>query len=137
MKITYATKQVTMTDEMQAYAEKKVGKLEKFFQGETAATVTFAREKDRMTAEVTLLYDGRTFRASQTTKDMYVSVNNAVSAIERQIRKNKTRLAKSLRAVAFEAPEEPQAVTTDDTLMEVEVEDEFVIVRRKQFARFG
>ena len=133
MKITYTTKQVTMTDEMQTYAEKKVSKLEKYFKGEPEAVVTFARERDRMTAEVTVKCDGRLFRANQTTKDMYVSVNSAVNAIERQIHKNKTRLSKSLREGAFDAVPAAESEEKDDSLMEVEVEDEYVVVRKKQF----
>ena len=52
-----------------------------------------------------------------------------VSKIERQIRKNKTRLAKKLREGAFEREVQPEYVPADDT---VEA-GAFEVVRRKRF----
>ena len=60
---------------------------------------------------------------------MYASVDSAVATIERQIRKNKTRLAKKLRDGAFEREVQPEYVPADDT---VEA-GAFEVVRRKRF----
>ena len=127
MKINFTAKQLEMTDSLRTYAEKKVGKIEKFFRYEPEAQVTFSKERERMTSEVTLKSGGRIYRASQTSKDMYASIDACVSAIERQIRKNKTRLAKNLREggienIAADMPEE-----------EIAEENEFDVVRVKRF----
>ena len=45
---------------------------------------------------------GLVVRAEEATTDMYVSVDGAISSIERQIRKHKTRLEKRLREGAFD-----------------------------------
>ena len=45
MKFTYTCKKVSLNDSVKAYAEKKVGKLEKFFKEEPEASVTFSVEK--------------------------------------------------------------------------------------------
>jgi putative sigma-54 modulation protein len=61
---------------------------------------------------------------------MYASVDSAVAAIERQIRKNKTRLEKRLRAGSLEKEKEP-AVMLDD--IDEDEQQEFKIVRTKMF----
>ena len=59
---------------------------------------------------------------------MFASIDACVSTIERQIRKNKTRLSKRLRQDAF--VREPEAVSS---FVPDEPEDEFQIVRVKRF----
>ena len=55
MKFTYTCKKVSLNDSVKAYAEKKVGKLEKFFKEEPEASVTFSVEKkNRCVAEIML-----------------------------------------------------------------------------------
>ena len=60
---------------------------------------------------------------------MYASVDSAVATIERQIRKNKTRLAKKLREGAFEREVQPLVYDAADDEAE-----EFNVVRKKQFS---
>ncbi len=126
MRFTFTAKQLQMSDDLRLYAEKKVGKIDRFFRTEPDASVTLSLERDRQTAEVTLRSGGMIYRASETTSDMYASIDAAVNAIERQIRKNKTRLAKRLRDGAFDAApaqEEP-----------VEEDASFEVIRTKRFA---
>ena len=130
MKFTYTEKKVQVSDELREYAEKKIGKLDRFFKTEADAFVTFSIERGRHIAEVTIRSNGMFYRVSEATSDMYASIDSAVAAIERQIRKNKTRLEKRLRDGAFEREISPAvAQLTPD-----EEEDEFKIVRTKKFA---
>ena len=130
MKYTYACKKVPLNDSIKDYAEKRVEKLEKYFHRDDAsAFVTFTVEKDKLcTVEITIR-DGSTLLRAQTTEpdgDMRGAIDAAVSYIERQILKNKTRLAKRLRSDAF------PAVPVDD--FSVAEESEFHIVRTKRFS---
>ena len=115
MKFTYTCKKVSLNDSVKAYAEKKVGKLEKFFKEEPEASVTFSVEKkNRCVAEIMLRgANGTLFRAvcEDPDGDMRGAIDEATAQIERKIRKNKTRLAKNLRAEAVlpELPEEFEA----------------------------
>ena len=132
MKYTYACKKISLKDSIKEYTEKKISKLEKYFRGEdTAASVTFAVEKDHLcTVEITIR-DGATLLRAETQApdgDMRSAVDAAVGYIERQILKNKTRLAKRLRSEGFPAP-----APADDGF-EVMEEKEFNIVRTKRFA---
>ena len=97
MKFTFTEKRMDSSDELRAYTEKKVGKLDRFFKTESTAYVTFSMERGRFLAEITISNNGLFYRASELTNDMYASVDSSVAAIERQIRKNKTRLEKRLR----------------------------------------
>ena len=117
MKFTITAKQLDLTDDLRQYAEKKVGKIDRLFRSESEAFVTFSRERGRYTAEVTLKNNGMFYRVSDTTSDVFASVDSACASIERQIRKNKTRLEKKLKsgpidwneyAPAGAAEEEPE-----------------------------
>jgi len=130
MKFKFTDKRVQVTDELREYAEKKIGKLDRFFKTESEASITFAAERGRYIAEVTLNNNGMFYRVTDTTSDMYASVDSAVAAIERQIRKNKTRLEKRLRAGSLDRDRAP-AVTHDDA--DTEDTQEFKIVRTKRF----
>lgn len=128
MRFQYAEKKVNLPENVHKYAEKKVMKLERFFGDDADALVTFSVEKNRNNVEITVHAASTYFRASESTSDMFASIDAAVATIERQIRKNKTRLARRLKQDAFTreidvtsfAPEEPE-------------EDAFVIVRKKEF----
>ena len=130
MKFTFAEKKMDASGDLRAYAEKKIGKMERLFKhGDTEAFVTFSIERGRFLAEVTLKNNGVYYRVSELTSDMYASIDSAVAAIERQIRKNKTRLEKRLREGVFERDVTPVAV-----LPEEEEENDFDIVRTKRFS---
>lgn len=132
MKFVMTDKKVDMPRRIHAYAEKKVGKLDRFFKEDADAAVTFSVEKDRLNrVEITIRSGGTIYRVSESTSDMRASIDAAVATLERQIRRNKTRLEKRLRQGAFErvldldeiatfAPDEPE-------------EGEYRIVRRKTF----
>ena len=97
MTIRFTERKVTVSDDLKAYATKKCEKLDRYFDRDSSAFVTFSIERGRHTAEITVQHAGMYFRAQEQTGDMYASIDGAVSSIERQILKNKTRLAKRLR----------------------------------------
>jgi len=129
MRFHFTDKKIKVSDELRDYAERKIGKLDRFFKSESEAFITFATERGRYIAEVTLKNNGMFYRVADTTNDMFASVDSAVAAIERQIRKNKTRLEKRLRAGSLEREKDP-AVIND---INDEDEQEFRIVRTKMF----
>lgn len=130
MRFTFTEKKVKVTDDLRQYAEKKVGKLDRYFKTESDAYITFSMERGKHIAEVTLKNNGMFYRVTESTRDMFASIDSAVAGIERQIRRNKTRLEKRLREGAFEREIKPvisETVIDDD-------EPEFEIVRTKKFS---
>ena len=130
MKFTFTEKKMDSSEELRAYSEKKIGKLDRFFKTEAEAFVTYSIERGRFRAEITIKNGGLFYRASELTSDMYASVDSGVASIERQIRRNKTRLEKRLREGVMERDVVPAyAAAAED-----EAVDEFKIVRSKRFS---
>ena len=121
MKFVFTDKKVNLPESVHKYAEKKVGKLDRFFKEDATAAITFSVEKERNNkVEVTIRSSGTVFRVSESTSDMHASIDAAVTTLERQVRKNKTRLALDVSEVSTFAPDEPE-------------EGEYRIVRSKTF----
>ena len=129
MKFTFTCKKVNLNDSIKAYAEKKIGKLDRYFQDEADAAVTFLVEKDhRCVVEITIRSGSTLFRAQEESKDgdMRGAIDAACTTIDRQIRKNKTRLSKRLRQ---------EALVSDITAeFDISEEKEFQVVRTKHIA---
>ena len=127
MKFQYSEKKVKLPGNVHAYAEKKVMKLARFFEGDAEALVVFSVEKNRNNVELTVRGAGTLFRAHESTSDMFASIDAAVGTIEGQIRKNKTRLARRLKKDAFVRTAE------ETTFVPEEEEEDLSIVKIKKF----
>ena len=128
MKFTFTEKKMDSSEELRAYSMRKIGKLDRFFRNEGEAFVTYSIEGGRFKAEITIHNNGMYYRASELTNDMYASVDSGVAAIERQIRRNKTRLEKKLREGVLEKEAAPAFESAEEEA------EEFKIVRSKRFS---
>lgn len=105
MNMNYAGKNVEVTDALREVTEKKLSKLDKYFQRNIEGNVTFSTQKNLKTIEVTINLPGTIIRAEESSDDMYASIDRAVDVLERQIRKYKTRLQnrqQSAETIRFE-----------------------------------
>ena len=130
MKFVFTDKKVNLPRKVHAYAEKKVGKLDRYFKADAEAAIVFSVEKDRNKVELTIRSAGTIIRVAESTSDMFATIDAAVASVERQLRKNKARLEKRLRQDAFvrSVDEEEISSFVPDT-----EEEEFRIVRTKKF----
>ena len=87
-------------------------------------------EKDRNNVELTIRSGGTIIRVAESTSDMFATIDAAVSSVERQLRKNKSRLEKRLRQDAFSRSVDAEEISS--FAPEVD-EEEFKIVRTKRF----
>ena len=130
MKFTFTEKKMDSSEDLRAYAERKIGKLDRFFRNEAEAFVTFSLERGRFRAEITIHNNGLYYRASELTNDMYASVDSGVAAIERQIRRNKTRLEKRLRDGALVERDAVPAFAPQEAILQMNLLDhEFFVFR--------
>ena len=97
MKLNVVGRQMNVYEDTKAHIAKKIAKLDKFFPDEGDATVVLSRRHGASRIELTINAGGTIFRAEQDADDFRGAIDRAVEVIERQIRKNKTRLAKRLR----------------------------------------
>ena len=102
MKVTITAKKINISQAFTDYAEKKLNaKLDRFFPEEAEARITLAERRDMIILELTVKYNGIIYRAEQTAKDKNDALDVTVDRIIRQIRKQKTKVEKRLRADAF------------------------------------
>ena len=130
MKFVFTDKKINLPNKVHAYAEKKVGKLDRYFKADTEAAIVFSVEKDRNNVELTIRSGGTIIRVAESTSDMFATIDAAVSSVERQLRKNKSRLEKRLRQDAFSRSVDAEEISS--FAPEVD-EEEFKIVRTKRF----
>nr|WP_317325054.1 ribosome-associated translation inhibitor RaiA [uncultured Flavonifractor sp.] len=130
MKFVFTDKKINLPNKVHAYAEKKVGKLDRYFKADAEAAIVFSVEKDRNNVELTIRSGGTIIRVAESTSDMFATIDAAVSSVERQLRKNKTRLEKRLRQDAFSRSVDMEEVSSFAPETD---EEEFKIVRTKRF----
>lgn len=94
MKIKFIARKFNSTDDVKERFQKKLSKLDKFFPAETEATVSLYEEKIGERVEITIRNGSTIFRAEQTDKDVACALDDAMDVLERQIRRNRTRLEK-------------------------------------------
>lgn len=102
MKVIITAKKLNISQAFTDYAEQKLNtKLDRFFPDEAEARITLAERRDMIILELTVKYNGIIYRAEQTAKDKNDALDVTVDRIIRQIRKQKTKIEKNLRADAF------------------------------------
>lgn len=121
-----------VTDALKDYAEKKIGKLEKYFDSPLASEVNVALSvlKDLHSIEVTIPLPGVMLRAEEKTGDMYASIDMVTEKLERQIRKHKTKVNRKFRQ---NGGLKTLFKETDAAHIAVDEEDELEVVRTKRF----
>ncbi|NLM47093.1 MAG: ribosome-associated translation inhibitor RaiA [Firmicutes bacterium] len=126
MKLTLHGKNVEVTEALKKYAEKKLGKIDKYFAVDTEAQVTMSVQRGMHKVEVTAVIDGLILRAEVATDDMYASLDQVVDKLERQIAKYKTRINRKARQGGI-------LKVNNDQPQPEEEEEELAVVRTKRF----
>ncbi len=102
MKVQITAKKMQLSPSFNEYAEERLSsKLDKFFGSEAKAKIILSSIKNKIILELTVEYNGMIFRAEQSAEDKNDALDSCIDKIVRQIRKNKTRLAKQLRDSTF------------------------------------
>ena len=106
MKMNLIGRRMDVDEGLKLLIEKKLAKLDKYFKDDSVAYVTLSREKNAERLELTVSSGGTLFRSEERDDTFNNALDTAIDTIERQIRKNKTRLEKRLREGAFRTIEE-------------------------------
>lgn len=104
MKIRIIGKELKITEAMNDYVEKKLDRIEKYFE-DAEADVTLKAEKNIQTAEVCVIANGEKFRAVTEDKDLYASIDKDIDILEGQIRKYKTKKDKMMKDASIKTME--------------------------------
>ena len=125
MRIDIRGAKVEITDAIRNAITEKIGKLDQYFEKPEelkAYVVVRVRNKEQV-IEVTIPTPKFTLRSETSNEDLYAAINLTVDKLERQIRKNKTKLKKKFKDILqYELME----------VQEAEEENESTIVKRKK-----
>ena len=102
MNIIITNKKVEIKDEQKEMLSRKVNRLGKFFADDIDAYVNIGEQRGEKIVEVTIAYHSLVLRAENQNAELLTAVDGCVAAIDRQIRKNKTKLAKRYREGGYE-----------------------------------
>lgn len=127
MKLKLIGKNLDLTQSLKEQSEKKLEKLDRYFDEEVEVRAVLSVEKDNRTVEVTVFLPGTILRAEDTSDDMYASIDATIDILERQIRKYKTRLKNR-----YQDPKTIRFENIEGSVDE-EVEEASKIVKRKTF----
>ncbi len=114
MKMNFTARQMRVYDSVKETAEKKLAKFDKFFGGEAEMDITFSMPNGLEMVEITIRSQGMVFRAEEAKDTFANSIDSATEALERQIRKNKTRLQKRIKVEAFDIIDEDLSDPVDE-----------------------
>ena len=103
MKITTIGRQMEVPRDLKELFEKKLQKFDKFFKDEAEAVITLSKEKNEECLELMITAKGTIFRSEESDSTFQNALDTAIDTIERQIRKNKTRLEKKFKDNSFDA----------------------------------
>ena len=124
MKFNIHGKKIDVTESIKNYIEEKIGRLDKYFENpeDITATALIKLRGNEQVVEITINANKFILRGEESHKDLYASIDKVSDKIERQIRKNKTRLKKKT----------VKDVSKDFVLdFEEKEENDNVIVKRK------
>lgn len=137
MQLIVHGRNVEVTDWIREYVNKKVGKLERYFNQVSEARIELTHNAsraadDRYTVQLTIFANGDILRAEESTNDIAVSVDAVVDKMAKQIRRFKGRRYQNRRrqSAAVNAEAEFAATMIEEA---EEEEDMGSIVRRKEF----
>ena len=105
MQITVKGKQIDLTDSLKSYVNEKMGKIPRYFDHIISAEVCLSIERNWHVAEVNLFGEGFDMRGEEKSKDMYNSIDRVIEKLERQLKKQKGKVAARHSARGPSAPE--------------------------------
>ncbi|WP_028403328.1 ribosome hibernation-promoting factor, HPF/YfiA family [Ectobacillus panaciterrae] len=128
MKFNIRGENIEVTPALGEYVEKKLSKLDRYFDTFPEIKVNLRVYSDKQRVEVTIPFSDLMLRAEETHDDMYAAIDLVVDKLERQIRKHKTKVNRKIRTKAVFVGTEALVAVQE----EVE-EDDIELVRTKRF----
>lgn len=128
MKITITGRKVNLRENFKDLVKKKLSRFGRVFDENAEASVVVTVERNRQTVEITIRSGGMIFRSEATAAEMNDALDQVISSLGRQFRKNKNRLDKKVHSGALD-----QYLADYDQSEAPEEEEPYRIVRTKHF----
>jgi len=132
MSVRFVSRNVELSDDLKDYIEKKLGKLEKFFDRILDSKVTLSHNRGMFVVEITSNVNGVVMRGEEYAPEQRKAFDGAIRNIETQVKKHKTFLKDRafLKVHDFTAAQENTALTGEKAVSGPSEEE---IVKTKKF----
>ena len=129
MEITIRGDKLKITDSMKSYIDDKLGKLNKYLKNndEIRANVIVKVKNHEQRVEITIPLKNYILRTEETQDDFYAAIDKAIDTLERQIKKNKTRIMSKTKSTIYDFD---MSVVEENQPEEDDVESK--VVKRKK-----
>ena len=98
MKYNIRGEKLVITDAIRDYTKEKLGKLDKYFKDDDITANVLAKVRgNSQIVEVTIPTSKFILRSEEEHDDLYAAIDLVTDKLERQIRKNKTRLNRNVK----------------------------------------
>ena len=101
MILNISGREMNVRNDLRTITEKRIAKLEKFFDATAEVNVIYSKKRNMQNAEITVFAKGTIFRSEVEGETFNNSLDEAIENIIRQIRKYKTKIERDLRTDAF------------------------------------
>ena len=127
MEIKIRGEKLKITDAMRSYVDEKIGKLDKYLENSenVHANVIVKVKGHQETVEITIPLKSIILRSEETQDDFYAAVDKTIDKLERQVRKNKTRILSRKQQPSYD-------FNFDSIELEKEEKETNKIVKRKK-----
>ncbi|MFH1727103.1 MAG: ribosome-associated translation inhibitor RaiA [Pseudomonadota bacterium] len=92
MNINVTFRHMETTEALRQYATDKIEKVQKYLDKAISANIVLSVEKFNHIADVTITTKGTTIKVTESTNDMYASIDAVVDKIERKLKKYKDKM---------------------------------------------
>lgn len=123
MKIEIVAKNYQVKDQLTDVIEKKVSRLDKYFEEDSVCKIYLKQEKRDCKMELSINYKGSLIRAEAKAEHFYDAIDIVLPKIERQIYKYRSKLESKLRSGAYQK----------DRIFEALDDSDFKLVKTKKF----
>jgi len=120
MQTAVTFKRIDPSDALKSYVQKKMDRFDKMLESPAEASVVLSVEKIRHIVEITLICDKMKLHATESSENMYSSIDMLVEKLKSQIKKNKEKSRRHLSGnkqsikdedLAFVSPAMPDTET--------------------------
>lgn len=127
MKITMSGKGMSIGEQLKHKIETKMAKFDRYFGPDAEAHVKAKTDGDEKVIEITVRVQQHIYRAEAEAEDIFSSLDRAMAGLERQIRKQKSKIEKKIREFSYMK----EALWAEPSFYD-EKEDEPHVVKRKE-----
>lgn len=89
MHLVVKGKNVDVTEALRLHAEKRITKIQRYFDRIISTEVTLSTERNWHIVEVTVHANGHVLRGEERTDDMYASIDKVIEKLEKQVKREK------------------------------------------------